>query len=644
MRVSRFSQITSITFVIVAGICAVSLFSTSRIVSNLQTQVEQYQNLKTDITQQVYRDIEAYLLTGDALKLSNAESILTDIAQHRLAGMPTEVAQPIAEILTPLLVKMVGEYRALGKLSGNEQALLINSERQISDYAESIIEYALEGFSDNSKAAMALLSQGKDILSAISNIGMLRNQYVQNTNGKHAQALTNQVTYLQNQVIKLASLPLLGLYTEVNEDQDMFSFDDEEDPADKGEEIVNELTSWANRYPKDLQSTLDTIAERQASAANLRQEIGDLEQQILHASQALVERQEQTNNTVNWIFSFLLLILVMAAAANYFGQLKLVMAPLRTLRNAIQSLAEEGVISKVKIGGQNNELTEIASYFNTLIGNLEKDSQRKSDQLKLVSTTLNMMEKQVVMITEGTQATAAEMQLAESVLQQLHALTSQLNHIAEDMAANANETSQAMVNSKNQTQEVIDASNHTVKLLTAGKNAITQLGDSVTDVTAILDVIRNVAEQTNLLALNAAIESARAGEHGRGFAVVSDEVRKLALKTQDSLQQTGTILTQLQKSSSTLAESIGEIEHSAEAQRNLAQNMLATAESVQLKAEQANNVAGDVMQMVQQQGHRFQQFADTMERMDHQVNVAGELASDITQQVHQQIESINAAA
>ena len=103
---------------------------------------------------------------------------------------------------------------------------------------------------------------------------------------------------------------------------------------------------------------------------------------------------------------------------------------------------------------------------------------------------------------------------------------------------------------------VVNINQLSEQLISAG-DEIVQLQEKSNGITSVLEVIKGIAEQTNLLALNAAIEAARAGEQGRGFAVVADEVRTLAVRTQDSTAEITAIISELQATTSEIVNTVG---------------------------------------------------------------------------------------
>ncbi|MCJ8311633.1 MAG: methyl-accepting chemotaxis protein [Saccharospirillaceae bacterium] len=197
-----------------------------------------------------------------------------------------------------------------------------------------------------------------------------------------------------------------------------------------------------------------------------------------------------------------------------------------------------------------------------------------------------------------------------------------LNDSATNVATSAQDAVQSTNEAADEAQKGYVEVQHTISGIQAlsgnileSNEVITQLAEDANKVVMVLEVIRNIAEQTNLLALNAAIEAARAGEQGRGFAVVADEVRSLASRTQDSTTEIKDILDQLQagskKATDTMSGSIDKVEHCVESAKS-AGNIL---EVIEKSIEKVNQMNGSIAQETVQQQRISQEMVQQTNRI-----------------------------
>lgn len=225
---------------------------------------------------------------------------------------------------------------------------------------------------------------------------------------------------------------------------------------------------------------------------------------------------------------------------------------LNALLNRLTSIAEgDGDLTqRLEVNGR-DEFGQIAHEFNAFVSKLQESIA------SVVSVSADLAEKSSYIDNESrTTSQTVDRQREETTM-----AATAINEMSATVVEVARNTASAADSAKSADQCAVDGQ-QIVRTMAAGvealaaeietsSNAINTLKEDSVSVGAVLDVIRGIAEQTNLLALNAAIEAARAGEQGRGFAVVADEVRTLAQRTQESTQEIREVIERLQNGAET---------------------------------------------------------------------------------------------
>ena len=220
---------------------------------------------------------------------------------------------------------------------------------------------------------------------------------------------------------------------------------------------------------------------------------------------------------------------------------------LNSLLYSLKDIASgDGDLTKRIEKKSNDELGEVVDWFNQFVDKLHhsiSDVVSSIQPLTSLSVDLGTLTNETLTITgKQNQATEAVSLVVEEMVSSVQAVSSHASSASEA----ANDADKAAKDGRDIVNKTVESINGLAQEVERAGEVIRKLEADTENVGTILDVIKGIAEQTNLLALNAAIEAARAGEQGRGFAVVADEVRTLASRTQDSTQEIQKVIEKLQ--------------------------------------------------------------------------------------------------
>ncbi|WP_338485345.1 methyl-accepting chemotaxis protein [Pseudomonas trivialis] len=334
----------------------------------------------------------------------------------------------------------------------------------------------------------------------------------------------------------------------------------DQDQFEKTNQVMNSYIEGLNRV-----IALDTSNHEQAVAlANTEQmQLGnDYQEQLTllreqNARQA-AESGKEAGNVYDHSVSVLIAVLLAAAVltvmlATFFT--RSIVHPMTSSLRLAEDIAEGDLTHGLEVSGSD----EASRLMNAL--NLMRENLRNTIlEISGASAQLSTAAVEMTAITENADRT---LQQQNSEIEQAATAVNEMSAAVEEVARNATSTSEAARQSSlsadlgnTRVNETLIAMQNLTGLVESSSDQVKVLTGQAQDISKVLSVIRAIAEQTNLLALNAAIEAARAGEQGRGFAVVADEVRALAHRTQTSTEEIEHMISAIQAGSRAAVDSM----------------------------------------------------------------------------------------